>query len=346
MASEQAGGEDVSVKRPVWAALTPDVFTLALIGTVALASFFPAKGGFVAATDIVGRCSIILLFFLHGANLSRKSVIAGVREWRLHLIVFASTFVLFPIIGLALSPLSGRVIDSSLYAGLLFLCCLPSTVQSSIAFTSIARGNVPAAVCSASLSNLSGVFITPLLAGLLLSRHSAVSFDSWTSIVGSILAPFLVGQLVQTRLGPFLARHKSVVGIVDRGSVLIMVYAAFGKAMNNGVWNSISPEQLAVLVGVCFVVLMIVMFAMRSVSRYLNLSLADEATVVFCGSKKSLITGVPMASILFPAASVGAVVLPLMIFHQMQLIVCAFVARAYRHAADSKPAGAANAASP
>lgn len=339
MTSEQQG-EDVSAKRPLWAALTPDVFTLALVGTVALASFFPAKGDFVPATDIVGRCSIILLFFLHGANLSRKSVVAGIRDWRLHLIVFASTFVLFPVIGLAFSPLSGTLIDGSLYAGLLFLCCLPSTVQSSIAFTSIARGNVPAAVCSASLSNLSGVFITPLLAGLLLSRHSAVSFDSWTSIVGSILAPFLVGQLVQTRVGPFLARHKSIVGIVDRGSVLIMVYAAFGKAMNNGVWNMISPDQLAILVGICFVVLLIVMFTMRAVSRYFNLSLADEATVVFCGSKKSLITGVPMASILFPAASVGAVVLPLMIFHQIQLIVCAFVARGYRHAADRKLSGA------
>ena len=169
-----------------------------------------------------------------------------------------------------------------------------------------------------------------------MSRHSAVSFDSWTSIVGSILAPFLVGQLLQTRIGPFLARHKSIVGVVDRGSVLIMVYAAFGKAMVNGVWSAISPDQLAILVGICFVILMIVMFTMRTVSRYLNLSPADEATVVFCGSKKSLITGVPMASILFPAASVGAVVLPLMIFHQMQLIVCAFVARAYRHAADSK----------
>ena len=339
-------GEDVAGKRPLWAALTPDVFTLALVATVALASLLPAKGDFVAATDIVGRCSIILLFFLHGANLSRKSVIAGVRDWRLHLIVFSSTFLLFPIIGLALSPLSGRLMDGSLYAGLLFLCCLPSTVQSSIAFTSIARGNIPAAVCSASLSNLSGVFITPLLAGLLLSRHSAVTFDSWTTIVGSILAPFLVGQLVQTRLGPFLARHKAIVGVVDRGSVLIMVYAAFGKAMNNGVWNAISPDQLAILGGVCLGILIIVMFTMRAVSRYLNLSLADEATVVFCGSKKSLITGIPMASILFPAASLGAVVLPLMIFHQIQLIVCAFVARGYRHAADSKVSGDVKAAAP
>ncbi len=339
MTSEQLEAGEIPAKRPLWVALTPDMFTLALVGTVALASFFPARGDFVPVTDILGRCSIILLFFLHGASLSRKSVIAGVRDWRLHLIIFSSTFLLFPVIGLALSPLSGRVIDSSLYAGLLFLCCLPSTVQSSIAFTSIARGNVPAAVCSASLSNLSGVFITPLLAGLLLSRHSAVSFDSWTSIFGSILLPFLVGQLVQTRIGPFLSRHKSIVGFVDRGSVLIMVYAAFGKAVVNNIWSAISIDQLLILMGVCVGVLATVMFAMRSVSRHLNLSPADEATVVFCGSKKSLITGIPMASILFPAASVGAVVLPLMIYHQIQLIVCAFVARAYRHEADRKLAG-------
>lgn len=338
--------ENGSGKRTLLATLTPDAFTLALVGTVILATLAPAQGEFVPITDIAGRCSIILLFFLHGASLSRKAVIEGVTDWRLHLIVLAGTFVLFPLIGLSLSPLSGRLIDNSLYVGLLFLCCLPSTVQSSIAFTSVARGNIPAAVCAASLSNLLGVFITPLLAGLLLSRNSVVTFDSWGAIFGSILLPFLAGQLVQRWVGPFLARRKAVLGIVDRGSVLIMVYAAFGKAVNNGVWSAISPAQLAVLVVICIGILLAVMLTMRAISRHMGFSLADEAAIVFCGSKKSLITGIPMASILFPAASVGAVVLPLMIFHQVQLIICAFVARGYRHAADRKQAGTINASVP
>ncbi len=331
-----AATQNIPAKRSWVSVLAPDGFTLALVGTVALATFFPARGELVAVTDLIGRCCIILLFFLHGANLSRKAVIGGIRDWRLHLIVFSSTYALFPIIGVALHPINDRLIDHSLYVGLLFLCCLPSTVQSSIAFTSIARGNVPAAVCSASLSNLLGVFLTPLLTGILLSRTSVITFQSWGSIFGSILLPFIIGQMFQGRLGPILAKRKPILGIVDRASVLIMVYAAFGRAVRNGVWNAISPEHLIILVAICIGVLLTVMVVMRLVARFFDLSSSDEAMTVFCGSQKSLITGIPMASILFPAASVGAVVLPLMIFHQLQLIVCAFVSRGYRHAAEQR----------
>lgn len=313
--------------------LKPDKFTLALIATVVLATLLPARGGFAPTVDVIGRIAIILLFFMHGANLSPRAMMQSLGEWRLHLMVLASTYLLFPLIGLALGPLSGHTIDKTLYTGLLFLCCLPSTVQSSIAFTSIARGNVPVAITSASASNLFGIVLTPLLTGLLLTSQSAVSLDAVWSIVGTILLPFAVGQALHKWIGPWIKRHKPTLSLVDRGSILIVVYSAFGKAVIEGIWHQVSALDLGILILFCALILAAVMLTLLGVSKVAHLKRGDEAALLFCGSKKSLVSGVPMASVLFPAASVGAVVLPLMMFHQIQLIVCAFIARAYERRA-------------
>jgi len=155
--------------------LAPDTFTLWLLGTVALASILPCSGGVAVALGKITTFAIGLLFFLHGAKLSREAMVDGLTHWRLHLLVLASTFVMFPILGLIMKPLAGTVIKPELYVGILFLCTLPSTVQSSIAFTSMARGNVAAAVCSASASNFVGIFVTPLLVGTLIARGTATS---------------------------------------------------------------------------------------------------------------------------------------------------------------------------
>lgn len=319
--------------------LKVDRFTLALVATVLLATLLPARGGFAPAVDLFGRALIVLLFFMHGASLAREVVLASLVQWRLHLGVLASTYVLFPLIGLALWPLSGTVIDPALYTGLLFLCCLPSTVQSSIAFTSIARGNVPVAICAASASNLFGIFLTPLLTGLLLASQSAITADAIWSIVGTILLPFALGQALHSRIGGWIKARKPVLGLVDRGSVLVMVYAAFGKAVIDGLWQMVSAVDLAILILFCLLILAVVMLVLHWSARLANLPRGDEAALLFCGSKKSLITGVPMASVLFPAATVGAIVLPLMMFHQIQLLVCAVIARAYerRAIADETP---------
>ncbi len=312
---------------------TVDKFTLALIGTVVLASLLPARGSFAPAVDVIGRISIILLFFMHGANLSPRAVAQSLGQWKLHLMVLAGTYLLFPLIGLALGPLSGRAIDPMLYTGLLFLCCLPSTVQSSIAFTSIARGNVPVAITAASASNLFGIVLTPLLTGLLLTSQSAVSLDAVWSIVGTILLPFAVGQMLHKWIGGWIRRHKPTLSFIDRGSILIVVYSAFGKAVIEGLWQTVSALDLATLILLCILILGAVMLILLGVSRLVHLKRGDQIALLFCGSKKSLVSGVPMASVLFTASSVGAIVLPLMLFHQIQLIACAFIARAYERRA-------------
>ena len=304
-------------------------YVIALFGMVVLASILPVRGVAAHQLSLIVKLAIALLFFLHGAKLSRESVIAGVTHWRLHLTILAFTFVLFPLLGLAISKLG--LLPATLGAGILFLCCLPSTVQSSIAFTSIARGNVAAAVVAASASNLFGIFITPLLVGLLMHTQggAAGGWKSVQDIIVQLLLPFIIGQLARPLVGPWIEKHKKLIGYVDRGSILLVVYSAFSEAVVGGIWHKISPLTLLVLLAVNGALLALVLAATTFGARAMGFDPADEKTITFCGSKKSLATGVPMAGILFPGPTAGIIVLPLMIFHQIQLMACSVIAQHY-----------------
>lgn len=308
----------------------PDNFTLTLIAVVIAASLLPCRGIAAVAFNWITNIAIGLLFFMHGAKLSREAIVAGITHWRLHLLVFAATFVMFPVLGVALRPLLLPLVTPDLYIGILFLCALPATVQSAIAFTSIARGNVPAAVCSASASSLIGIFLTPVLVGLLLSQHGAASsIDAVRAIVLQLLVPFIAGQIARRWIGGWVERNKAVLSMIDRGSILLVVYTAFSEAVIQGLWQQIPLSALAGLVVVCAVLLGLALFFTSFAARRLGFSKEDEVTIVFCGSKKSLASGIPMARVLFAGHAVGAVVLPLMLFHQMQLMVCAVLAQRY-----------------
>jgi sodium/bile acid cotransporter 7 len=304
-----------------------------------LASVLPCAGQTAVALGKVTTVAIGLLFFLHGAKLSREAIVSGMTHWRLHLLVLASTFVMFPLLGLALKPLAGRVVTPELYVGLLFLCTLPSTVQSSIAFTSMARGNVAAAVCSASASNFVGIFVTPLLVSMLIVQGAAggSSLDAVITIVEQLLLPFLAGQFLRPWIGAWVDRHKPMLKIVDQGSILLVVYTAFSESVNEGLWHKLSPESLAGLVAVNCVMLAIALGLATWTSRRLGFSREDEITIVFCGSKKSLASGVPMAKVLFAPSALGMVILPLMLFHQIQLKVCAVLAQKWGRRVDGSP---------
>jgi sodium/bile acid cotransporter 7 len=309
-----------------------DHFTLALLGTVLLASLLPCEGGTARVLDIVTDAAIALLFFLHGAKLPRQAIVHGMAHWRLHLTVLASTFVLFPLLGLLLRPLDRLLLTPELSLGLLFVCLLPSTVQSSIAFTSIAGGNVPAAVVSASMSNLIGIVLTPLLVGLLLESHGGgVSWQGVLDIVLLLLLPFALGHFARRWIGAFVDRHKPLLGFTDQATILLVVYTAFSAAVVEGLWRDTPVSALLATLIACALLLAVVMPTVTWAARRLGFSREDEITIVFCGSKKSMASGIPMAKILVAgqAGGVGALVLPLMIFHQLQLMVCAVVARRY-----------------
>ncbi|MDR6430899.1 bile acid:sodium symporter family protein [Brucella pseudogrignonensis] len=315
----------------------PDKFTSMLIATIVLASFLPVQGDFAEWFGIATKIAVGLLFFLHGARLSREAVVAGVTHWRLHLAVASSTFILFPILGLVAGWTIPGLSQSPFYLGILYLCVLPSTVQSSIAFTSMAGGNVSAAIVSASASNIFGMFLTPLLVGLLFAVKGGggISVDALESILLQLLAPFVLGQILQPWIGNFMRRHGKSLGLVDRGSILMVVYLAFSEAVVEGLWHKVSWNDLSVMIGVNILLLVIVMLATWYGSKWLGFNRADRITIMFCGSKKSLASGAPMASAIFIGADVGSIVLPLMLFHQIQLMACAVIARKL---ADHKPA--------
>ncbi|CAN5761379.1 bile acid:sodium symporter [soil metagenome] len=319
----------------------PDNFTLALVSTVVLASLLPASGSTAVFFGRLTTFAIGLLFFLHGAKLSREAILAGITHWRLHLLVFACTFILFPVLGLALKPVLLPLVTPELYTGILFLCVLPATVQSAIAFTSMARGNVPAAVCSASASTLLGVFVTPLLVNLIVVQHASAgaSLDSIGRILLQLMVPFVAGHLLRPLIGAWIKKRASILTYVDRGSILLVVYTAFSAAVIEGLWKQVPMGALAGLLLVCGVLLALALFSTTWLARKLGFDKADEITIVFCGSKKSLASGIPMAQVLFAAHTVGAVVLPLMLFHQMQLMVCAYLAQRYarRPVVDAPP---------
>ena len=326
------------MKRPTF---IPDNFTLALVGVVALASVLPAQGVAARLLEVATGGVIGLLFFLHGAKLSREAIKAGLMHWRLHALVFACTFVLFPLLGLALGPLLQPLVTRELYTGVMFLCVLPATVQSAIAFTSIARGNMPAAVCSASASTLLGVFVTPVLVNLVVVPNAGESnaLESIGRILMQLMLPFAAGHLARPWLAGWMHRRKDLVGLVDRGSILLVVFTAFSAAVIEGLWRQVPPTALAGLLVVCAVLLACALFLTGWFARRLGFDKADEITIVFCGSKKSLASGIPMAKVLFPAQAVGAVVLPLMLFHQMQLMVCAVLAQRWRRRVEPEAVG-------
>lgn len=308
--------------------LNIDPYLLLLVGTVFLASVLPARGIWADIAGGMADVGIALLFFLHGARLSRQAILDGARAWKLHLTVAAVTFVLFPLVGLAVNAIPG--LEPSLATGVLYLTLLPSTVQSSIAFTAIAGGNVAAAVCSASFSNLAGIFITPLLTALLITGKSqGFSMDPVVSIATQLLLPFLAGHFLRPWIGSFVTRHKQVLGYVDRGSILLVVYTAFGAAVLEGLWHKVSMGELGLIAAISLAVLAVVMVAAWLIGKALGFALEDRIVLLFCGSKKSLATGVPLAGVLFPPAQVGAVILPLMFFHQIQLMICAVLARRF-----------------
>lgn len=325
-----------TVKRLTWPSWLPiDPYILLLLGTVGLAALLPARGTAADVASGVSTGAIALLFFLYGARLSTREAVDGLRHWRLHVTVLACTFVVFPALGLAARALEPVFLTHSLYIGLLFLTLVPSTVQSSIAFTSIARGNVPAAICAGSFSSLAGIVITPLLAATLLgSTGGGFSADSILKIVLQLLVPFVAGQVLRRWIGEFIGRHKRITGLVDRGSILLVVYAAFSEGMVQGIWQQVSPLRLTGLLAVEAVLLAVMLTLTWYGSKALRFSREDRIAIQFAGSKKSLAAGLPMASVLF-GAQASLAVLPLMLFHQMQLMVCAVIAK--RRSRDPEP---------
>jgi sodium/bile acid cotransporter 7 len=313
--------------------LPVDPFVLGLFGMVLVATILPCQGVLAALAEKLKLAAIVLLFFLHGARLSGESIRNGMLHGRLQAATLLVTFCLFPLLGIAILRIPG--ITLAFLPGLCFLTLLPSTVQSSIAFTSFAKGNVAAAVCAATLSNLVGVFMTPMLVAMLMppqdqALNPGMEVAGLAESVGAIclqlLLPFTLGHLSRPWTSKWVSHHKAMLSNLDRSSILLVVYTAFSAAVVQGLWSRTSWQDILLLSLVCLGLLSFVLLATWQLGQWLGLKREDTIVLFFCGSKKSLATGVPIAGAMFQATDVGLMILPLMVYHQIQLIVCSIIA--------------------
>jgi len=306
-----------------------DRYMMLLILMIVLGEVIPARGEAAVVLKHVTFWAVALLFFLYGAKLSTATILSGLTNWRLQGSILLMTFALFPLMGLALAPLSSLVLPAAMGVGFLYIGCLPSTVQSSIAFTSVSKGNVAGAVCAASISNLLAVVVTPLMLTLLIPQGAdhGIDPDAIWAIGQQILLPFVLGQLSRPWLAGVVNRHKLPLMIVDRGSILLIVYAAFSAGAVNGIWSVVSAGDLALTMALCTVMFAIPAAMTLLVRRALGMDRADMMALLYCGSTKSLATGLPMAGILFAGQDVSLIVLPLMIYHSLQLVFCALISQ-------------------
>ncbi|MGZ3217024.1 bile acid:sodium symporter family protein [Paracoccus sp. T5] len=305
-----------------------DSYMLMLLATVMLGLVLPARGIAAEGLGHVTYWAVALLFFLYGAKLDPASVKAGMLNWRLQGLTFAATYAMFPLLGMGFAAVFGGLLGPQVTLGLLFLSVLPSTVQSSIAFVSIAGGNVPAAICAASMSNLIGVVLTPALVALLLhAGDGQISMDAVLRIGTQILLPFVLGQLLRPWIGAFVRNRRRLTLVVDRGAILLIVYSAFSAGTVSGLWAAIPAASLITLIAVVLVMLAMVFGLIAGAGRLFRLPGPDRSVLFFCGSTKSLASGLPIAAALFPAATVGATVLPVLVYHMAQLLICAMIAQ-------------------
>lgn len=302
-----------------------------MVFAVLLAWVFPGPGGEGGwmHPDVLNKIAVGMIFYLNGAGLSFPAMRSGALHWRLHLVVQLATFALFPLIGWALYVAGAGVFPAALVLGFFYLCALPSTVSSSVAMTSAARGNVPAAVFNATLASLLGVFLTPLWIGLALG--SGVAGGSAGGVIVDLLIwlilPLVIGQLTRPLVGGFVKRHQKGVHLVDRGAILLIIYTSFCDSVQRGVWHGQGLLSLGLTLVVSVLLFTVVFWVVTAVCRRMKFSTEDRIAAVFCGSKKSLAAGVPMAQLIFIGdARLGLILLPLMIYHSMQLVICGVLA--------------------
>ncbi|WP_182169548.1 bile acid:sodium symporter family protein [Flaviflexus equikiangi] len=302
-----------------------DPFIVGIIAALVLGLVWRAPGGVRTGISATGDVLVAVLFFLYGLRLRTTEVVAGLTNWRVQGLIFGSTYVLFPLVGLAIHPLLVPLVGDGFATGFLYLAFLPSTIQSSVTFTSIARGDTAAAVCAATFSNVVGMFLTPLYVLVFMSVEGASS-GSLVNVLTQLLLPFIVGQLLQPVLGPRIRQHPKPLRVYDQGTVIVIVLAAVLDSTAANTWNGVSVWQILALIVISCLLLALILAFTWYVAGWAKINRGGRIAVLMCGSKKSLATGLPMAQAIFPAAIIGPIAVPVIIFHQIQLLVCAIIA--------------------
>ncbi|GAB3701882.1 bile acid:sodium symporter [Spirosoma flavus] len=309
-----------------------DWFILALLAMIGLAKVWPAPGIQEGPLSLsaLANYGVSLIFFFYGLKLNFSQLRAGLQNYRLHLVIHLTTFILFPAVVLPLRALLQTPDTDLLWLGIFYVAALPSTVSSSVVMVSIAGGNLPAAIFNASISSLIGVFITPLWMSYLLTETTG-NYDL-TGVIGKltlqVIVPVVLGLLLNQRLGWFAAKHKTALRYFDQITILLIVYTSFCESFTRRAFENISGSDLLWLAGLMLGLFFLIYGLITLLSRLLNFSREDRITALFCGSKKSLVQGSVMANVLFPGNLAGVALLPIMMYHALQLIVASILAQA------------------
>lgn len=311
-----------------------DGFVLAIIAMVIAAYYIPGPGIAeqpVSLEELAGY-GVSLIFFFYGLKLDFTALKAGLRNYRLHLVVQIATFILFPLIAVGIRPLFHGADLLVIWSGICYLCALPSTVSSSVVMVSIARGNMPAAIFNASISSFIGLLATPLWVRMLMSGNDAV-FDTWGiayKLILQVLLPVALGIACNKKLGWYAVKHKSRLRLFDQSIILVIIYTSFSKSFSQGIFGNVSVTMLTILGVGMLALFALVMFFIKQCCRWLGFNHADTITAMFCGSKKSLVHGTVMSRILFGStAAMGILLLPLMLYHALQIIAASILAQRY-----------------
>jgi sodium/bile acid cotransporter 7 len=310
-----------------------DGFMFGIISMIVLAYIAPSVGAAKKPISLeqLANFGVSLIFFFYGLRLSMAKLVAGLANWKMHFVIQLSTFVFFPVILLLFKPLFDGTSAAMFWAGGFFLASLPSTVSSSVVMVSIAGGNIPAAIFNASISSLIGVFMTPLWAGLFIAGSQGGDFnaaDIAVKLTIQVIVPVTLGILLNRKFGAFAEKHKKALKMSDQTVILLIIYTAFCKSFSEHIFDGFSAFQIIAL-GACMIALFFfVMGCMTLTGKILGFNRTDRITVLFCGSKKSLVHGSVMVKVLFPGnPATGILLLPLMMYHALQIIIASVLAK-------------------
>ena len=307
-----------------------DPFIIALLFMIALGWIYPNPALYDGwfSLDILSEIGIALIFFFYGLKLSPVEMRKGMNNFKLHIIVQASTFLLFPLLVIAFFPFAK---DSKLiWLAIFFLATLPSTVSSSVVMVAMAKGNIPSAIFNASLSGLIGILVTPLWIGLFISTTN-IDFELSGILISlflKIVLPVIIGLLLNRIWGRLAQKHSKQLALYDKAVILLIVYKSFAKSFNSNLFERIPWIQLLITTASVVSLFIIVYISIFIISRWVSLNREDRITALFCGSKKSLVHGTVMSSVLFKGmANQGLMLLPIMIYHAFQLVIISFIAQ-------------------
>ncbi|MBC8083542.1 MAG: bile acid:sodium symporter [Hymenobacter sp.] len=309
-----------------------DWFLLGLVGVVALAYLLPGVGSKASPVPwkVLTTGGVALIFFFYGLRLNPAKLKAGLRNWRLHSVVQLTTFVVFPLLALAVRPFFGSEKADLLWQSIFFLCALPSTVSTSVVIVGIAGGNLPAAIFNASISSLLGIFLTPIWTSAILHTGTGDGhlWHLTLDLTWQVVLPVMAGVLLNRRFGGFAERHRQGLRTLDQVIILFIIFTSFCESFAQGVFRGYRPADV-LLLGLGMILLYFLIFGLVwGLSTGLGFSREDRIVALFCGSKKSLVHGSVMASLLFPAtAATGALLLPLMLYHALQIMLASVMAQ-------------------